>query len=210
MQETRLPEPPTPILLTARPHICEKFCLLTGSGFRIQARLGCSVRQLLCGQLGIRHSYLDHRIQTIFLNGRVVDDPDAAMVAPGSTIALSAALPGIAGAVLRKKSRYAPMRSRLSYADSNSDLGPEIEGDVILKLFNLLQRELGPQFLRCGIRIPGRALGDLLKRRWDAFRAGIIEVEESGEKVAPSALLDANWTNGEVLLTVGCSSGGAD
>jgi len=210
MQATRSAEAPTRIVLTATPEVCDKFCLLTGSGFWIHARLGCSVRQLLCDRLGIRHDYLDHRIQTIFLNGQVVDDPDAAMVAPASTIALSAAMPGVAGAMLRKNSRYAPMRSRLSYGDSNSAPPPNVEGDVMLKLFNLLQRELGPPFLRRGIRVSGRALGDLLERRWEAFRAGMVAVEVSGEPVSPDALRNADWTDREVLLTVGSSNRKAD
>ena len=202
MPETRVAEAPTRITLTATPDVCEKFCLLTGGGFRIHARLGCSVRELLCGQLGVETEYLEGRIQTMFLNGQVVDDPDVARVPPGATIALSAAMPGIAGAMLRKKSRYAPMRSRLSYASPNLDPGPDVACDVVLKLFNLLQRELGPRFLRRGIRISGRALRELLERRWEAFRTGIVAAEVSGEPVAPSALVDMDWMDREVLLAV--------
>jgi len=202
MPDTRFAEIPARISLTATQVVCEKFCLLTGGGFRIQARLGGSVRELLCGQLGVEAEYLDSRIQTIFLNGQVVDDPAAALVPPGSTIALSAAMPGVAGAMLRKRSRYAPMRTRLTYARPNPAPGQQIAGDVVLKFFNLLQRELGPRFLRRGILIPGRALRELLERRWDSFRAGIVAAEVSGEPVAPSALLDMDWINREVLLAV--------
>jgi len=205
MSDTRVAEILARVSLTATPVVCEKFCLLTGGGFRIQARLGCSVRELLCGQLGVEAEYLDSRIQTIFLNGQVVDDPAAALVPPGSTIALSAAMPGVAGAMLRKRSRYAPMRSRLTYASPAPAPGPEIAGDVVLQFFNLLQRELAPRFLRRGILIPGRALRGLLARRWDSFRGGIVAAEVSGEPVAPNALLDMDWMNREVLLTVRAS-----
>ena len=210
MPDNHLAETPIRITLTATPKVCEKFCLLTGNGFRVRARLGCSVRELLCGQLGIEPAYLDGRIQTIFLNGQVVDDPELAVVLPGSTIALSAAMPGIAGAMLRKKSRYAPMRTELSHPSSGTRPGPGVEGNVVLKLFNLLQQELGLRFLSRGIRISGGALRGLLESRWDAFRAGILTAEVSGEPVATNALLDTDWTSQEVLLVVEPQAGGAD
>ena len=193
---------PTQVSLTVTPDVLERFCLLTGGGFRIRARLGGSIRDTLCLQWGVDSAYLDDRIQTIFLNGRVVDDPDVALVVAGSTLALSAAMPGIAGAMLRKKSRYAPMRSGLSYARPNVGPDGNAEGDVVVKLFNLLQRELGPQFLRQGIRIPGRALRRLLAGRWEAFRTGIVTAEIAAESVAASVLFDTDWGDREVVLTV--------
>ena len=202
MTDSSVDVTPVQVSLIVTPDVFERFCLLTGDGFRIRTRLDCSVRELLCLQLGVDSAYLDDRIQTIFLNGRVVDDPDVALVVAGSTLALSAAMPGIAGAMLRKKSRYAPMRSGLSY--TRPSVGPDgnAEGDVVVKLFNLLQRELGPQFLRRGIRIPGRALHRLLEGRWRAFRAGIVEAEISAEQVEPNALLDRDWANQELVLIV--------
>ena len=193
---------PTQVSLTVTPDVLERFCLLTGGGFRIRTRLGGSIRDTLCLQWGVDSAYLDDRIQTIFLNGQVVDDPDAALLTAGSTLALSAAMPGIAGAMLRKKSRYAPMRSRLSYAGPNVRPDGNAEGDVVVKLFNLLQRELGPQFLRQGIRIPGRALRRLLAGRWEAFRTGIVTAEIAAESVAASVLFDTDWGDREVVLTV--------
>jgi hypothetical protein len=195
-------ELPTPIRLTVTNEVLERFCLLTGGGFRIHAQLGGSVRELLCGQLGIGPAYLDDRVQTIFLNGKVVDDPDTATVPAGATIALSAAMPGIAGIMLRRQSPYAPMRSQLSHDDRPGPLGAASEGELVLKLFNLLQRELGPAFLRRGILIPGRALGALLARRFAAFREGILAAEVAGEPVAASVLRDTDWTNRELWLVV--------
>jgi hypothetical protein len=104
--------------------------------------------------------------------------------------------------MLRKKSRYAPMRSRLSYAGPNVRPDGNAEGDVVVKLFNLLQRELGPQFLRQGIRIPGHALQRLLAGRWEAFRTGIIAAEIAAKSVAPSVIFGTDWGDREVVLTV--------
>ena len=49
------------------------FFQLLGHGFCINVKTGCSVKELLCDQLGIKTDYLAQRIQTIFLNGKVVD-----------------------------------------------------------------------------------------------------------------------------------------
>jgi hypothetical protein len=202
MTDSRSNSTPPQISLTVTPDVLERFCLLTGGGFRIRTRLGHSIRDTLCQQWGVDSAYLDDRIQTIFLNGQVVDDPDAALMTPGTTLALSAAMPGIAGAMLRKQSRYAPMRSRLSYAGPQVKPDGNAEGDVVVKLFNLLQRELGPQFLRHGIRIPGHALRRLLAGRWEAFRTGIIAAKIDAESVAPSVLSDTDWGDREVVLIV--------
>jgi len=193
---------PPRISLTVTPEVLERFCLLTGDGFRIRVRLGDSLRDTLCRQWGIDSGYLDGRIQTVLLDGQVVDDPDAAWLTPGATLALSAAMPGIAGAMLRKQSPYAPMRSRLSYARRGSEPGGPAEGEVVVKLFNLVQRELGPLFLHQGIRISGRALQRLLAGRWEAFRPGILAAEIGAEAVEPRALLDNKWENQEVVLAV--------
>lgn len=210
MPETGNAETPLRITLTATPGVCEKFCLLTGNGFRIRRPLGCSVHELLCGQLGVEPEYLERRIQTIFLNGQVVDDPQLAVVSPGSTIALSAAMPGIAGAVLRKKSRYAPMRRELSCPSPDQTLDQPVEGDVVLKLFNLLQQELGPRFLRHGIQISGRVLRELLQSRWAAFQAGLVAADVSGHPVAPASLLEADWSSQDVVLVVIPQAGSTD
>ena len=202
---TTMAEPAQPLarlLLTVRKDLLGSFCLLTGSGFEVHARLGCSVKELLCGQLGIDPDYLANRIQTILLNGKAVDDPATAIISPGSTLGLSAAMPGIAGAMLRRGSHYAPMRSPISH-DSGVDVSPSNQqGHVLIKLFNMLQQELGPHFCRSGVRVAGRAFGDFLQRRPDAFRMGVIKAEMDGDPLSPDAVLDVKWAGRHVLLTV--------
>jgi len=63
----------------------------------VPARVGLSVKKVLCEQWGISPEYLDKRVKTIFLNGNAVDDIDKAILQDGSTLALSAAMPGLAG-----------------------------------------------------------------------------------------------------------------
>ncbi|HYW79977.1 MAG TPA: hypothetical protein VE890_10400 [Thermoguttaceae bacterium] len=163
---------------------------------------GCSVRDLLCGELGIAPEYVDTRIQTIFLNSRTVDDPQSAIVTPGSTIALSAAMPGVAGAMFRKGSPYAPMRSRISHADRADTKGAACESHVVLKLFNMVQRELGAVLLARGVQVSGRALADLFRGRSEAFRHGILTTHIDGTPVDPRVLIETDWSGRDVFLQI--------
>ncbi|WP_054693113.1 hypothetical protein [Desulfosarcina cetonica] len=81
---------------------------LMQKGVGLPAQIGCTIRQFLCDQLGISDAYLDQRIQTLFLNARPVDDVDGAILQDGATLALSAAMPGLLGATMRKGGHYAP------------------------------------------------------------------------------------------------------
>ena len=61
----------------------------------------CSVQDFLTGQLGIDPAYVRDRIATVFVDGSVVDDLETATLQPGSTLTLSAAMPGRTIAVVR-------------------------------------------------------------------------------------------------------------
>jgi hypothetical protein len=191
------------IVLTVRSEVFNRFCLLTGGGFHVSIPSACTIRDLLCRQLSIEEDYLRDRIQTILLNSKVVDDPDTALVTAGSQLALSAAMPGLVGATLRKGGYYAPMRSTISLDDrSNTQDSTEGEGCVTIKLFNLLQQELGSVLLQRGIRIPGERLAGLFRRRKESFRSAIVTVEVDGERLPVSAFLEIDWTNRNLLLRV--------
>ena len=195
-------QPPVCVRIEVEQGLLDNFCLLTGAGFTLRARTGCSVRDLLCGQLQIEPDYLESRIQIIFLNGKAVDDVDTAIVPVGATIGLSAAMPGLAGAMLQKGSRYAPMRIQLLDEGGDHATSTTGESDVVVKLFNMLQRELGPEFLRRGVRIPGRTFTDLMARRPSSVCSDIITAEVDGEPIDPQVLLDTDWSGHEMLLAV--------
>ncbi|MBM4091944.1 MAG: hypothetical protein FJ276_21315, partial [Planctomycetes bacterium] len=88
----------THLLLIVSDEAIRRFCLLTALGFNVEISAACTLRRFLCDRLQIEPDYLETRIQTVFLNFRAVDDPDAAMVTAGSTVGLSGPMPGIAGA----------------------------------------------------------------------------------------------------------------
>lgn len=147
------------------------FTPLFSRGLLVSACLECSLKELLCRQIGLAEDYLENRIQTVFLNGHPVDDVNRATVGEGATIALSAAMPGLAGAVLRKGGVLATLRQNITYR--NDALARETcEGRVIVKLFNMTTREVGPLLLARGIWMEGDELVEILDRCDDLLRKG--------------------------------------
>jgi hypothetical protein len=130
----------------------------------------------LLGSPGIPRDYLEERVQTIFLDGRPVDDLESSVVGPGSVVALSASLPGLAGATLRRGGKYASLRSSISHTDAAGEEHRSEPGFATLKLFNLLMGELGPALLQRGILVPASRLPDLL-------RAGDLEERCAGAEM---------------------------
>lgn len=121
------------------------------AGFAVSVPSGKSVRMVLTTHIGLDAQYVEARIHTVFLNGRTVDDFDDATVAAGDVLALSSAMPGLVGAVFRRQSPLAKMRgpgiSRAAFSEGRSS------GEITLKLFNQVAKNLGPDFLTAGIRV---------------------------------------------------------
>ena len=177
------------------------FFQLMQRGFMVKIRVGCSIKSLLCNQLGLSQEYLEERIQTILLDGRPVDDVESAIVKQESTLALSAALPGLVGATLRKGGYYARLRSHISHSETASSQ-PIQEGMISLKLFNLLLDELGPTFLKKGIWINGRDLADFLNGQPDDFWSGCKCATVDGKKFELDKLTQIKWPDRHVFLRV--------
>jgi len=140
-------------------------------GFMVKARVGCSIHEFLCQQQKIDPEYIAQRISTIFLDGQPVDDIDTAQIEDGCTIALSGAMPGLVGAVMRRGSPYASFRQSITYS-KDSNKSQLKKGMVRLKLFNILMNELGPRFLENGIFLKPSDITELLVNQPDEFREG--------------------------------------
>jgi hypothetical protein len=153
------------LLLTCAGPLEGGFSPLFQQGVMLPASAGTSLTEFLQCVLEISPEYLERRVQTVFLDGRPVDDPNAAVIGPGSVVALSAPLPGLAGASMRKGGRYACLRSSISHREGSGSGRGSQPGLVTLKLFNLLIAELGPALLVRGVRIPATLLLDLLGSR---------------------------------------------
>ena len=166
------------------------FSFLLQKGFLARARVGFSIREILCDQFGIRPDYLSGRITTIFLNSRAIDDPASSRVAAGATLALSAAMPGLVGATMRCGGYYAAMRSDITHRDFTGD-GAQEDGEIRIKLFNLLMAELGPGFLLRGIRLPAGELAEFLAAQPQDFWKGCSSILQEGRSVEPGLLKDS-------------------
>ena len=147
------------------------FTPLFSRGVQVSACLECSLKELMCRQIGLAEDYLKNRVQTVFLNGHPVDDVNQATVGEGAIVALSAAMPGLAGAVLRKGGVLATLRKNITYRNDAS-ARETCEGKVIVKLFNMTTREVGPLLLARGIWMEGTELRELLDRCDDLLRKG--------------------------------------
>ncbi len=179
---------------------------LLQSGVSVEALTGISVKEFLCGELGVTKEYLDTVVQTVFLNGKAVDELDKAFLETGSTLALSAAMPGLLGATLRRGSYYAAMREEISHRGHREGMPSRVER-VKVKVFNLLLEGLGRVLLERGIWVPGRDLRALFGSLDQSFWSGCREARLNESKVGPADLYAGEWGEKEVFLRVTAVAG---
>lgn len=189
------------VCLEVEADLISGFIKLIERGFRLKVKTGQSIRELFCSQFGISDDYFDNRIQTIFLDGKAVDNTDTAWVENGSRLALSAAMPGLVGATFRKGGRYASFRGTISYSKSKKSIAGG-EGEITLKLFNMIARELGPVFLQKGVIIESRFFREFLLSRSEDLKAAGISIHLNDEETDLAGLLKMNWENEQVFLQV--------
>ena len=199
MSDRMIQDSPTVLSLRLHQRNLPRFFPLFQQGFLVKAPGGGSIRTILCGYWGLDPKYLEGRIQTIFLNGKPVDEVDAAMVGAGDTLALSAAMPGLVGATMRKGGFFASLRANISHRGKGQATS-EGECLVRLKLFNLLIRELGPFFLEKGIWLKRAVLEEILHQMPEDFWEGCWAASLNGEELDLQALRAMAWPTGENLV----------
>jgi hypothetical protein len=177
------------------------FFQLLGAGFEMIVPTDCSVKELLCQHLKIEEDYLENRIQTIIMNGKAVDDINIATVEEGSTLALSGAMPGLVGAILRREGVLAPMRRQISHNQAESAAKHDT-GGVNLKLFNLVVRELGPAFLDQGVWIKGNRLQEFISQYADELMQGCKALELDGNALKIDQLTQIDLSNKSIFLQI--------
>lgn len=179
----------------------EPFIQILGHGFVFKVKSGCSVKACLCDGLRIDPDYLENRIQTVFLNEKPVDDVDAAPVVDGSRLALSAAMPGLAGATFRKGGYFAAMRMKTDFPETADPAFAKM-GEVTIKLFNLVAGELGPLFLKNGIRISGPYFKGFLERQSKMFWDDCHGIRTGGQSITIHQFQTLDLSRNEILLKV--------
>ncbi|MGD9948885.1 MAG: hypothetical protein AB7U29_10450 [Desulfobulbus sp.] len=116
---------------------------------------------------GFSADYIEKNIQTIFINGVPADSLNRELV-DGTTVALSAAMPGLAGAIFRRQGFHGSLRSQPVTQSPKTRAGA---GFLTLKLFNSIATDRVEDLLRHGILISGKALTNFARMRGHLFEA---------------------------------------
>jgi len=175
------------------------FSPLLTKGFTVKTKVGCSVQELICRHLGLSADYMDRRLQTIFLDGKAVDNVKDAVVGQGATLALSAAMPGLAGATLRRGGVYASMRHQITHTDHSKN--PMVkDGTIVLKLFNLVAKDIGSMFLTQGIWVRGEDLQRLFRKAPEHLWEGCHTVQIDGMDRNVDELSHIEWERKQVFF----------
>jgi hypothetical protein len=198
---------PSLYLRLANDGLGQLFYLLQ-SGFKLKIMVGLNVEATLTHEFGLDADHLD-KIQTVFLDGKAVDNLETSVVKEGSILALSSAMPGLVGATLRRGSYYAAMRSQISATETEGAVEVK-EGTVTLKLFNLLIRQLGPLFLERGIWVEKQMLQDFLASQPPSFWANCQEARIDDCPLEAEAVLGWKWSDADQLIFLKVGPGGLE
>jgi hypothetical protein len=142
----------------------EYFGILLQGGFDMPVPKPCTLREFLCELVGVCGTYTEKSLQTIFLDGKAIDDLDRAVLGPSSRLALSAAMPGLVGATMRRGGYYSRMREGISQSGTSR---PEVAQTkpfrLHVRLYNAVGRELAGLFLHHGVFVSADNLLRFLK-----------------------------------------------
>jgi len=180
-----------------------RFSGIIQNGFGLNTLVGVSIKTFLCDFAALDPRYIQERISTIFLDGMAVDNIEEAIILEGSTLALSSAMPGLAGATLRRDGIYASLRESITYKEKAGN-GRIKDGIITVKLFNLLIDDIGHVFLQKGIIVKSRELQSFFVKQPDSFWRNCSEILLDRRPMGHENLLvgDRLIQNDEVELTV--------
>jgi hypothetical protein len=157
-----------------------------------------SIADLLTALPGFSSDYVRDRVQTIFVNGLAEDNIHRQLVA-GDTLALSAAMPGLAGAIFRRGGQHAFLRTRpVASAKGQGDQS----GQITLKLFNMIATETGSQLLETGLLVRGAVLARFFDRQAERMLPLIIRAELEGVCVKPEQLAAVTGKYGLLFVQI--------
>lgn len=175
----------------------EKTATLLQRGFLLPITGTVSIAELLVTLPGFNEEYIRDRVQTIFVNGLAEDNTARELVA-GDTLALSAAMPGLAGAIFRRGGQHSSLRTRPVATKHHRTAQ---SGHITLKLFNMVATETGPPLLKKGILIKGKILAKFLDHQGERILPLIERAEIEKSPATPSELARA-VDNNLVLLKI--------
>lgn len=132
-------------------------------GFYILTSDGISLQSFLISSCNIPETYIKEKVKTVFHNSNPVDDPECTRLHGDSVIAISGAMPGLVGAMMRMGSPYAAMRESITEkGDDTSETGQPVY--VKLKLFNIILQDLGGKFRSAGVILDRDRILQIIKK----------------------------------------------
>ncbi|WP_052812677.1 hypothetical protein [Desulfonatronum thioautotrophicum] len=181
-------------LMLMRHDAPELFSLLLQGGFLMPVPEPCTLREFLCELVGVCGVYTEKTIQTIFLDGLAIDDLDTALIRPGSRLALSAAMPGLAGATMRRGGYYRKMREGISQRSLESAQDQAKDPFRLqVRLYNMVGRDLAGLFLHQGILTPSSDFRQFLMSQPQKFFDHLHAVELDGVSLPSTQESVGSW-----------------
>ncbi len=174
-----------PVLRTSMESLpIQRLVTVLQSGIFRSAIQGQTLLSFLSSLPGFTEDYIANRLQTIFLNGDSVDDTSLVFSEGSVTLALSAAMPGLAGALLRKGSPLTSLRKTAVQKQPSQSSSPVV---VKVKLFNVIAVEKGRELLAEGVLLKSEDLVSFLKLRPTLVKA-MHETTLNSEPIGPREL----------------------
>jgi hypothetical protein len=174
------------LLLAVTPESLSLFTTVLQSGIEIKSRDGVTMGHFLNDLPGFTADYIGDTVQTIFLNGTAIDDLTTPLTGNNPVLALSAAMPGLAGAIFRKNSYHSALRTDTQKVSAAGDEQKSLT--VTLKLFNNIAKDCGVELLKSGVYIQSISLTNFLIRR-SALLLQIQEISFKNEHIDKDNLL---------------------
>ena len=189
---------PVTLFLKTTRDAAGKIATLLQRGFVLPVTGTISIAELLIELPGFNKEYIRDRVQTIFVNG-IAEDNTGRELTAGDALALSAAMPGLAGAIFRRGGQHASLRTRPVTVTHNET---DQSGYITLKLFNMIATETGPQLLQTGILIKGKTLARFLDRQGERILPVIEQAEVENTPVELAELTDVVADNELIFLKI--------
>ena len=194
--------PELTVSLRVRGDALDKFTTLLQAGFFLSIKQGESIGGLLTSLPGFSEKYIKERVQTIFVDGLPADDLAQQFSEEETVLAISAAMPGLAGAIFRKGGMHASLRTNTEKKKSSSAPGSILT--VRLKLFNVIAKERGVTLLAAGCLMQSASFDKFLNYR-PPLAASIQSIVINNQETDMETLRKTLAVNTKIVLTINSS-----
>lgn len=194
----------TEVFVTVEQNNFSFYTTLLQSGIDIKTSRDQTMVDFLNNLPGFTLDFISTKIETIFLNGTPVDDLDAVFTGESPVLAISASMPGLAGAIFRRNSFHTALRS-----DIKKQVTPQCRKEditVTLKLFNTIALARGEELLRKGVTLTSKNVLTTLTKRPQLLE-NMISLQLSDKEIDKTHLLTILQETEKITLTFGTQDG---